>query len=148
MSRGVLAYRVSVDAQLAGDRPTGESPELGLLHILPKSTLASGGFFVLSRSGFARPQVAVHLACFQCRQVGVASVSSAVDAAGQRGLSVEAAVASRSRLRLGGASCVGTVCPWCCTRTGHPSPPVSQPAPRRKSNESRRAAVAGCAGCI
>ena len=32
-----------MDAQLASGRPEGESPELGLLHILPKSPLASGG---------------------------------------------------------------------------------------------------------
>ena len=83
--QGVLADGVSVDAQLAGDRPEGESPELGLLHILPKSPLASGTYSMLLRPGFARPQVPVHLACFQCRQVGVAPVSSAVDATGQRG---------------------------------------------------------------
>ena len=83
--QGVLAHGVSVDAQLAGDRPEGESLELGLLHILPKSLLTSGGYFVLLSPGFARSQVSVHLASFQSRQVGVAPVSSAVDAAGQRG---------------------------------------------------------------
>ena len=46
---GVLADGVSVDAQLASGRPEGESPELGLLHILPKSPLASGGYSVLLR---------------------------------------------------------------------------------------------------
>ena len=40
---------------------------------------------MLLRLGFARPQVPVNLASFQCRQVGVAPVSSAVDAAGHPG---------------------------------------------------------------
>ena len=38
---------------------------------------------MLLRPGFARPQVPVRLACFQCRQVGAAPVSGAVAAAGR-----------------------------------------------------------------
>ena len=41
---------VSVDTQLAGDRPEGESPELGLLHIIPKSPLASGRYLPFGSS--------------------------------------------------------------------------------------------------
>ena len=40
---------------------------------------------MLLRLGFASPQVPVNLASFQCRQVGVAPVSSTVDAAGHPG---------------------------------------------------------------
>ena len=65
--QGVLADGVSVDPQLAGGRPEGESPELHVLHILPKSPLVSGRYSVLLRLGFARPQVPVRLACFQFR---------------------------------------------------------------------------------
>ena len=39
-----------MDAQLAGGRPQGESLELGLLHILPQSPLASGGYLPLGSS--------------------------------------------------------------------------------------------------
>ena len=39
-----------MDAQLAGGRPEGESLELGLLHILPQSPLASGGYLPFGNS--------------------------------------------------------------------------------------------------
>ena len=74
--RRTCAHGVSVDAQLAGHRPVREAFGLGLLHILPQSPLANGGYLVLLRPGFARPQVPVHLACFQCCQMGVAPASA------------------------------------------------------------------------
>ena len=39
-----------MDAQLAGGRPEGESLELGLLHILPQSPLASSGYLPFGSS--------------------------------------------------------------------------------------------------
>ena len=42
-----------MDAQLAGGRPEGESLELGLVHILPQSPLASGGYLPFGGNVFA-----------------------------------------------------------------------------------------------
>ena len=42
-----------MNAQLAGGRPEGESLELGLLHILPQSPLASSGYLPFGSNVFA-----------------------------------------------------------------------------------------------